>query len=143
MTATAANGNLITTLRETQQSLEEIDKCKEEVVDAFVGQPEATAVKTKKQKDTSSLVDQPSGALAFRRVNINQVQYSDSRLKDNSYWAKGGADQGYGAKAQEQLGVVRGRDFRHEKTKKKRGSYRGGLIDVQSHSIKFDHSDED
>ena len=25
---------------------------------------------------------------------------------------------------------VRGKDFRHEKTKKKRGSYRGGLIDM-------------
>lgn len=35
------------------------------------------------------------------------------------------------------------RDFRHEKTKKKRGSYKGGIIDNQSHSIKFKDSDED
>lgn len=35
------------------------------------------------------------------------------------------------------------RDFRHEKTKKKRGSYRGGVIDLQSHSIKFDNSDDE
>lgn len=35
------------------------------------------------------------------------------------------------------------RDFRHEKTKKKRGSYRGGQIDLQSHSVKFNYSDED
>nr|GFC10837.1 nucleolar and coiled-body phosphoprotein 1 isoform X2 [Tanacetum cinerariifolium] len=54
-----------------------------------------------------------------------------------------GADVGYGAKAEEVLGQVRGRDFRHEKTKKKRGSYRGGQIDLQSHSIKFDYSDEE
>ena len=27
---------------------------------------------------------------------------------------------------------VRGKDFRHEKTKKKRGSYRGGAIDVNA-----------
>lgn len=34
---------------------------------------------------------------------------------------------------------VRGKDFRHEKTKKKRGSYKGGLIEVgQVNSFKFD-----
>lgn len=36
---------------------------------------------------------------------------------------------------------VRGKDFRHEKTKKKRGNYRGGTITLQSHSIKFDDSE--
>lgn len=35
------------------------------------------------------------------------------------------------------------RGFRHEKTKKKRGSYRGGQIDLQSHSVKFNYSDEE
>ena len=37
---------------------------------------------------------------------------------------------------------VRGKDFRHEKTKKKRGSYRGGLIDNQINSYKFESDDE-
>ena len=45
---------------------------------------------------------------------------------------------GYGAKAEEVLGAVRGKNFRHEKTKKKRGSYRGGAIDFGVNSIKFD-----
>lgn len=41
------------------------------------------------------------------------------------------------------LGAVRGKDFRHEKTKKKRGSYRGGLIDPNAtFSHKFDSDDE-
>lgn len=31
-----------------------------------------------------------------------------------------------------------GKSFRHEKTKKKRGSYRGGQIDTTVNSIKFD-----
>ena len=31
-----------------------------------------------------------------------------------------------------------GKSFRHEKTKKKRGSYRGGLITMASNSYKFD-----
>jgi hypothetical protein len=41
------------------------------------------------------------------------------------------------------LGAVRGKDFRHEKTKKKRGSYKGGLIDPHaSFSYKFDSDNE-
>lgn len=80
---------------------------------------------------------------AFQRVKVNEVEFVDERLKDNSFWAKHGAEFGYGANAQQVLGQVKGRDFRHEKTKKKRGSYRGGQIDLDSHSIKFNYSDED
>ena len=40
------------------------------------------------------------------------------------------------------VGVVKytcaGKSFRHEKTKKKRGTYRGGAIDTSVCSIKFD-----
>ncbi|XP_048490415.1 uncharacterized protein LOC104901545 isoform X1 [Beta vulgaris subsp. vulgaris] len=86
---------------------------------------------------------QRTSAKAFRRVKEEEVEFVDERLQDNSYWAKDGADSGYGAKAQEVLGQVRGRDFRHEKTKKKRGSYRGGQIDLQSHSIKFNYDNDD
>lgn len=35
------------------------------------------------------------------------------------------------------------RDFRHEKTKRKRGSYRGGLIDSEAtFSYKFESDDD-
>ncbi|VFQ70234.1 unnamed protein product [Cuscuta campestris] len=95
---------------------------------------------TKKQRNGSS---EPKSLNAFQRVKADEVEFVDDRLRDNSYWAKDGADSGYGAKAQEVLGQVKGRDFRHEKTKKKRGSYRGGQIDLHSHSIKFNYSDED
>lgn len=95
---------------------------------------------TKKQRNGSS---EPKSVTAFQRVKADEVEFVDDRLRDNSYWAKDGADSGYGAKAQEVLGQVKGRDFRHEKTKKKRGSYRGGQIDIHSHSIKFNYSDED
>ena len=47
-------------------------------------------------------------------------------------------NDGYGAKASEKLMTVRGKDFRHEKTKKKRGSYRGGEITLASNSFKYD-----
>lgn len=49
-----------------------------------------------------------------------------------------GAESSWGYKANQDLIVTRGKGFRHEKTKKKRGSYRGGQIDTGSHSIKFD-----
>jgi hypothetical protein len=45
---------------------------------------------------------------------------------------------GYGAKASNVLMQVRGKDFRHEKTKKKRGSYTGGNITMASNSFKYD-----
>ncbi|KAI3869314.1 hypothetical protein MKX03_000719 [Papaver bracteatum] len=102
--------------------------------------PFTTEKAAKKQRTGSS---EPKTANAFRRVEIEKVEFVDDRLQDNSYWAKHGADVGYGAKAQEVLGQVRGKDFRHEKTKKKRGSYRGGIIDQDSHSIKFNYSDEE
>ncbi|KAK6927756.1 Srp40, C-terminal [Dillenia turbinata] len=88
-------------------------------------------------------VDCPKMVKAFQRVKVDEIKFADEKLHDNSYWAKGGAENGYGAKAQEVLGQVKGRDFRHEKTKKKRGSYRGGQIDLLSHSVKFADSDDE
>lgn len=102
---------------------------------------ESTGNKSRR-KDTDGSAE-PKSVTAFQRVKIEEVKFADERLQDNSYWAKDGADVGYGAKAQEVLGQVKGRDFRHEKTKKKRGSYRGGQIDLHSHSVKFNYEDED
>lgn len=102
---------------------------------------EPGAQKNRRKEHTGSA--EPKTINAFQRIKTDQVQFADERLQDNSYWAKDGADVGYGAKAQEILGQVRGRDFRHEKTKKKRGSYRGGQIDLQSHSVKFNYDDDD
>lgn len=53
-----------------------------------------------------------------------------------------GARGSWGEKANQDLIVTRGKGFRHEKTKKKRGSYRGGTIDSTGvHSVLFDDSD--
>ncbi|XP_062204197.1 suppressor protein SRP40-like [Phragmites australis] len=100
---------------------------------------DSTIKPSKRQKHSS----EPKTVNAFQRVKIEDVKFADERLQDNSYWAKSGAESGYGAKAQEVLGQVRGRGFRHEKTKKKRGTYRGGQIDLQTHSIKFNDSDDE
>ncbi|KAB2600029.1 lisH domain-containing protein-like [Pyrus ussuriensis x Pyrus communis] len=109
------------------------------------GELEKRAEKSSKKKSKKQLNGsaEPKTVNAFQRVKADEVEFVDEKLRDNSYWAKDGAEIGYGAKAQEILGQVRGRDFRHEKTKKKRGSYRGGQIDQQSHSVKFNYSEED
>ena len=44
----------------------------------------------------------------------------------------------YGVRAERDLQLTRGAGFRKEKNKKKRGSYAGGEITLESHSIKFD-----
>ncbi|KAL0084862.1 SRP40, C-terminal domain-containing protein, partial [Phycomyces blakesleeanus] len=75
----------------------------------------------------------------FQRVKPEEVEFTDDRLKDNSYVGKGGSDEmSYGWKAHVDLIKTRGDKFRAEKNKKKRGAYRGGAITFESHSIKFD-----
>ncbi|TPX33160.1 hypothetical protein SmJEL517_g03838 [Synchytrium microbalum] len=77
----------------------------------------------------------------FQRVKIDEVTYFDESLKDNSFHSK--TDE-YGMRAHQDLIVTRGKGFRAEKTKKKRGSYRGGPIDTSvSSSFKFKYSDDE
>ena len=56
-------------------------------------------------------------------------------MASNAYNA---GEENYGAKASKDLIVTRGEGFRKEKQKKKRGSYRGGVIDFESRSFKFE-----
>ena len=51
---------------------------------------------------------------------------------------------GYGFRAQQKMGAVRGRDFKREMTKAKRsGRYTGGAIDPNAtFSFKYDSDDE-
>lgn len=92
--------------------------------------------------------DAPSGrkegtaAKAFRRV-VAEEWLGQKGSWDNSYEATFG-QAGWGAKANQVLSKVRGKDFRHEKTKKKRGTYRGGNIEPgMVASYKFESSDEE
>jgi hypothetical protein len=80
-----------------------------------------------------------SGNVPFKRVNTEEAMglITHEELADNSYVGKFG-EGGYGFRANAILSQVRGKDFRHEKTKKKRGSYRGGVIDTGAvNSFKF------
>jgi len=74
----------------------------------------------------------------FQRVREDDVTLNP-KLVDNSFWSKKGDD--WGRKANEDLVAVRGKDFRHAKTKKKKGTYRGGSIDIGVNSVKFPDDD--
>ncbi|NXD15100.1 NOLC1 protein, partial [Nothocercus nigrocapillus] len=79
--------------------------------------------------------DRPSSP--FRRVREEEIEL-DARVADNSFDAKKGAAGDWGEKANNILKFTKGKSFRHEKTKKKRGSYCGGTISTQVNSIKFE-----
>ena len=79
----------------------------------------------------------------FQRIKPEEVEFANEKLKDNRFVKKGGADESsYGYKAHVDLIKTRGKGFTKEKNKKKRGSYRGGQIDMQSHSFKFNSDEE-
>merc|ERR1719468_1213476 len=79
---------------------------------------------------------------SFRRVKDEDVDiHLMNKMGSNAYDAKRGAKGHFGEKASNDLIHTRGKSFRHEKTKKKRGNYRGGKIDsTNSYSIKYDSS---
>ena len=68
-----------------------------------------------------------------RRVVSEEIEIPHEALRDNSYKSF----DTWGAKASQDLIVTKGKGFRSEKTKKKRGSYRGGSINVGVNSIRF------
>jgi hypothetical protein len=72
----------------------------------------------------------------FQRVKADEVNRLPQAMRDNRF--SGDRWGTYGEAANEKLGVVKGKGFRHEKTKKKRGTYRGGVLDMEVRSIKFD-----
>uniref|UniRef100_A0ABM0LUF8 Nucleolar and coiled-body phosphoprotein 1-like n=1 Tax=Saccoglossus kowalevskii TaxID=10224 RepID=A0ABM0LUF8_SACKO len=88
--------------------------------DKIVTKTPSTVPQTKKKQKEKSTTP-------FKRVDENNVEV-DYRLADNSFEAKKGAFGSWGEKANKDLKNTRGKSFRHEKTKKKRGSYRGGSI---------------
>jgi len=77
----------------------------------------------------------------FRRV-ISENIVVHRELEDNTYEGTFG-ENGWGAKASAILLTTKGKSFRHEKTKKKRGSYRGGEINADTiNSTKITFADD-
>merc|ERR1712014_193353 len=74
----------------------------------------------------------------FKRVDESRANQWKQQFSDNSFDSKIGDE--YGRKASEVLVRVRGKDFRHEKTKRKR-AYSGGPITHNVNSFQFEDSD--
>jgi hypothetical protein len=65
-------------------------------------------------------------SIPFKRINPSSVTYANDKVKANEYTDPN------------ELGVFKGKSFRQEKNKKKRGSFRGGPIDQSVRSVRFD-----
>jgi nucleolin len=111
---------------------EEITAESTSLVQIAVSPPSSPGV-SKKKKSSKKVQDQST-----RFARIGEDIEVDHRLQDNSFEAKRGARGSWGEKANKDLKFTKGKSFRHEKTKKKRGTYRGGAIDTSVNSIKFD-----
>ena len=101
---------------------------------------EASAAPKRKSSHSPSSTGQkiePKNAAKKQSTPFQRVPKDtqvDPKLASNAYISYDYADR-----AHKDLSVTRGKDFTKEKNKKKRGSYRGGAIDVDSRKgVKFD-----
>lgn len=105
---------------------------------AKVTAPLPTPRSTPIASPAATIKEQPK---RFQRVDPTKVVFKDDRLRDNAY--RNGLAGTYADKANEDLLPTRGKSFKQEKNKKKRGSYRGGSIDTSGvHSFKFPSDSE-
>ncbi|CAK9290417.1 unnamed protein product [Gordionus sp. m RMFG-2023] len=79
----------------------------------------------------------PNSNKPFRRIETYGEIKIDPKLCDNSFEAKKGAANSWGEKANDVLKFTKGKGFKHEKNKKKRGSYAGGIISMSVNSVRF------
>merc|ERR1739842_198700 len=107
----------------------------------------AEAWMPKKQKinetdDNGKSSSGSTGGSPFKRVDVEKwaTHAEQDGVADNSYENAFGSE-GFGARSSEKLIMVRGKDFRHEKTKRKRSfngfARTGGAISMNSNSIKY------
>jgi len=90
-----------------------------------------------KTQENSNNSSKKSKGTPFRRINPDVINSLNPQLSDNSFQSKKGDN--WGSKAANSFGAVKGKNFKKEKTKKKRGSYSGGYIDTsQVNSVKFE-----
>ncbi|OEH78297.1 nucleolar phosphoprotein [Cyclospora cayetanensis] len=101
--------------------------------------PEAGALCTTPDEDASAVgrISKKARPKRFQRIDDSQwTSALPTELKDNSFWKK--KSDNFAVKAAEQLGRVRGKDFRHEKNKKKKATWKGcGEIPMTVNSIQF------
>lgn len=123
----------------------------EEGVAQAAVEPAVEKQKKKKKADVGEEGIVKVKGVPFKRVDDDawRSKIEDSRLLDNTHKAKqkfGNEADGdtWGDKAAEDLGRVRGKDFRKEMMKKKKASWKGGgSIDQSTNSIAFPDSDDE
>ncbi|XP_065666664.1 nucleolar and coiled-body phosphoprotein 1 [Hydra vulgaris] len=124
--------------KEKKPTKDSLEKLTDEVVQVINVEKESSSIVENIKnvfKPTEKKKNEP-----FRRVKEEEI-HVDDKLRNNSFEAKKGSKGDWGEKANQDLKFTRGKGFRHEKTKKKRGSYRGGAINTSVNSIKFEDSD--
>nr|CAX73363.1 Nucleolar phosphoprotein p130 [Schistosoma japonicum] len=84
----------------------------------------------------SVLKSSNSSNVPFRRVEENAI-YVHPNLRDNSFEAMRNSRGSWGERANRDFKFTSGKVFKQEKTKKKRGSYVGGSLSLDSCSFKF------
>ncbi|KAG4301633.1 hypothetical protein PCK1_002118, partial [Pneumocystis canis] len=75
----------------------------------------------------------------YSKIDIPTIEFSHECLKDNSYATAYKNEQNkYGTRANRDLLSTKGKEFRMEKSKRKKGNYHGGKINTNiSRSFKF------
>merc|ERR1711862_172271 len=124
-----------------QKALEKTKKAAKEAADNWTPK--------NKQQEATNLSCDTKGGIPFSRVDSNYwgAHAAKDGVDDNTYHGAFGND-GFGARSSERLVKVRGKDFRHEKTKRKRtfngfSKREGGSINAkESHSIKFTYQSD-
>lgn len=87
-------------------------------------------------------MDNSANKPSFTRVADGRSDHLNDNLRDNTFEAKARYGRGgdvYGTRANEKLVVVKGKDFRKEKTKMKNKNFHGSGNDLtyQCNSIRF------
>ena len=128
------------------------DDEEEEESEATVVATEPAAKKQRTNAGNSREATEQRVPTPFKRVDTAAIEaefgWGDSskveghKLIDNSWDALRAKGHTYADKAQERLGPVKGKDFRKQMTKAKRGTYMCGAIDGNAvNSIKYPDSD--
>lgn len=129
-------------------------KTKPQETDTAIQPKESTELETakpaakraRKKKDAeepavATIPEVPSGRFKRIQDDVWMERIEKEELKENSYTMK---NDEFSLKAAQELKQVKGKNFRTEKMKKKRASWKGsGEISTQVNSIKFDDSDSD
>ena len=89
---------------------------------------------------SAGTAEQAADFKGFQRVDVSKVDVTGTSGSDNSWEALRARGHTYADNAQKKLGGVVGKNFRKEMTKAKRGTYRGGVMDMGAvNSVKFEY----